>query len=225
MISALQVRQLPFEAPTAKLQSEWNTRAAMFQKFEAYLSAMNASAILEIGCGNGWYSGRLSESITKHEYCGLDVNLTELKLAAKAFTSQNIKWLLADVFNEEMNALRFNLIFLPASIQYFPDLSELIRRLNQLLVEQGEIHIIDSPLYDLQAVKAAKERSSAYYKQMQSDSLIEHYHHHSTDTLSKHYATMLFDPHSLKSKSLRKLGIAQPHFAWYRIQGRQSKNS
>ncbi len=54
-------------------------------------------AILELGCGNGWLSHLLSQSLQR-DVCGIDVNRTELTQAARMFGhDQRLSFIAADI--------------------------------------------------------------------------------------------------------------------------------
>ena len=67
---------------------------------------------------------------------------------------------------------------LASSVQYFPDLKSLFKRLIKLLGECGEIHIIDSPFYTKKSVISAKQRTVNYYHELGYPEMANHYYHH-----------------------------------------------
>ena len=82
---------LPFASETNPHKKEWNLRAKSFHRFRKYLESKEQKLnVLDLGCGNGWFCGQLSNSINHNFYC-VDVNLTELTQGRRAFNSESDK--------------------------------------------------------------------------------------------------------------------------------------
>ncbi len=141
-------------------------------------------SILEIGCGNGWLSARLA--VAGHHITGLDTGATELAQAARVFSDRTITWVHGDPWAEALTGERFHLILFAASIQYFPHLPKILNRCRELLHPNGEVLIVDSPLYtDADAAHRARERSRAYYASVGVPEMAAHYHHHTLQELAE----------------------------------------
>lgn len=176
ILSDSEVKELPFLS-TGKHVEEWKLRAETAQRFRNYLADFKGRAILEVGCGNGWFSNFIAQS-GDFEVVAQDVNVTELKQAAHLFSNSTIQW----VFTEDLSLFSkaaFDLIVFNASIQYFPNISALMRNILPLLTDHGEIHVLDSPYYSNEkAAKAAHQRTVDYYTSMGFTELSRNYHHH-----------------------------------------------
>lgn len=148
-----EVAQLPYLMATHPRCRDWVGRIASADRLIHYLSAHKKSAgILEIGCGNGWLSRRLSD-VPGSRVIGLDPNLGELRQAARVFRKQrNLKFIYGEFYSNVLQDLSFDIIIMAAAIQYFPGLPQLIRDALAYLRPHGELHILDSPLsqHDLQ---------------------------------------------------------------------------
>ena len=82
------VKNLPTISKQSAYYVEWNKRKDTQQRFEKYLQNKNIGSILEIGCGNGWFTNFLSNYCK--EAIGQDINCTELEQAARIFKKENL---------------------------------------------------------------------------------------------------------------------------------------
>ena len=170
------VRELPLSGNRTQHPEEWRVRERGLQRVIHMLDD-RPRAILEAGCGNGWFSARLAEA--GHAVTGLDTGTIELEQAKRVFSDRPIAWIEGDPWAEGLPHHAFDLILFAASIQYFPDLRALLHRCRELLKEDGEILIIDSHFYgDDQAAERARERSAAYYASIGAPEMAGFYHHH-----------------------------------------------
>ena len=207
-----EVKSLPNISSTHPLVFEWKVRKKSSEKLVKYLSGKNLPlTILEIGCGNGWLSHSLAK-ITDSEVIRLDINLMELNQAAKVFSDQsNLKFVYADIFDTWFDGKEFNIIIMAASIQYFQESEKLINRLLSLLTKNGEIHLIDSPLYKSEKESAeANKRSAGYFLKQGSSAMGQYYFHH-TRSFLKNYKVHLIKPSLLEKITRSRL------FPWFII--------
>lgn len=177
------LRSLPYVNSDSPYKKEWNIRAENFEKFLKYISGRNRKLnILDIGCGNGWMTHRLSES--GHYVAGIDLNMAELMQAEKVFgTTENLQWVYADIMTDVLPYQDCDIILFSASCQYFDDIEQLTKKASAYLKSGGEIHFTDSIFY--KESKEAKSRSDAYYAQLAFPEMSKYYHHHSITTLKK----------------------------------------
>jgi SAM-dependent methyltransferase len=147
LYSDREVAQLPFVRSTHARCREWTGRIASTDRLVRYLSThKKAAGILEIGCGNGWLSHRLS-AVPGCRVVGLDPNLGELRQAARIFRKQrNLKFIYGEFYSDVLQDLSFDIIVIAASVQYFRSLPQLIRDALVYLRPHGELHLLDSPL-------------------------------------------------------------------------------
>jgi SAM-dependent methyltransferase len=208
-----QVKQLPEISPNHRHYNEWLVRKKSSKALINYLrNEKKNKAILELGCGNGWLTNKLTE-LPGSQLIGLDVNISELEQGARVFGSkQNLVFVCSDVFKIKF---KFDYIILAGVIAYFKDLDKLISSLISNLNPNGEIHIIDSPFY--KDTGKAKQNSARYYSDLGFEEMINYYHHHSLDGIKQFKYEILNNPNSIIEKIKRKLGSSVPPFYWIKI--------
>lgn len=173
-----EIMNLPEIAANHRQNYEWSVRKESCKNLTTYLKKKNQFLkILEIGCGNGWLSHKLAE-IPRAEVIGLDINLTELQQAAKVFTNSNLQFVYGDIRKNILQNSQFDIIIFAGSIQYFPSPIEIINLVLKSLTASGEIHIIDSFLYNTNEVEAAKQSCREYYRNMGFPDMANYYFHH-----------------------------------------------
>jgi ubiquinone/menaquinone biosynthesis C-methylase UbiE len=196
------------------LWKEWQARADSARRLIRYLSRRSSPLnILDLGCGNGWLTHKLLE-IPGAWVCGLDRADYELKQAARLFSEPHLAFLSADILHPPFARQTFDIIILASVIQYFPDLPALMRLLQALLRPGGEIHVLDSPLYQEDQLPAARLRTRAYYAALGLPQMAEYYHHHPTTALAEFSPRWLYHPSSLRARVARLLGKRLSPFPW-----------
>lgn len=190
-----EIKNLPEIRKDHPNYAEWQLRKKSANRFINYLKSKNRSLkILEIGCGNGWFS-HLMSLIPNTEVIGLDVTIIELEQAAKVFDKENLTFVYADLFEKTaLNDEKFDVIVFNSSLQYFENPQELFKIVSRLLNENGEIHIIDSPFYKASEIEKAKERTQNYYLNLGFPEMSKNYFHHDLAGIGKH--TIMYNPFS-----------------------------
>ena len=214
------VKLLPALPLKHGLIHEWRVRKRTAEKFIDYLPKGHQTMILELGCGNGWLSNLLATK-GQANVAGLDVNEAELLQASRVFiNSPNVVFVRADIMTASMPYNRFDFVVLAGSVQYFSNLPSLVKRLLTLLGPGGEIHLLDSPLYESDEINSAHSRTVRYYSDAGFPEMAAYYHHHSWQMLQPFHPELIYNPNTVLNKLKRKFMAASP-FPWVRIKARQ----
>ena len=185
--------------------TEWKIRKASCRRLVQYLGARHSSPqILEIGCGNGWFTNQLSH-IPHSKVIGSDINLTELQQASRVFSNNpQLKFIYGDVRSGMLNDRYFDFIVFAASIQYFPCLTDILETSLKRLLPEGEVHIIDSPFYKFSELARAKRRSLVYYQALGFPDMARLYYHHVFRDLRFFNYRVISSPRSIKNIFLHR---------------------
>lgn len=178
------VKMLPDVPSDFPQMQEWSLRKETAERFCRDLAQQKAPVqILDLGCGNGWFSAKMA-AIPQTNVIGLDLNLPELQQAKRLFGNYNLTFCYGDILTGLFAAESFNKVVLNASCQYFPSIKQLISTLFDVLTPTGEIHILDSPFYEVNDVESARKRTMDYYQRMGHPEMAQHYFHHTFQDLT-----------------------------------------
>lgn len=204
------------------LAGEWRARSASASRLTRYLSRRpEPLLLLDLGCGNGWLSNLLARP--GRRVIGMDQNRTELRQAARVFSSNiNLCFLEADIFSAPFSIGIFDIIVLASVVQYFPDLPALLSLLLNYLKPHGEIHILDSPLYADAEADAAIARTRAYYASLGFPQMADFYFHHRRSELQPFSPKTHYSPAALSLKRL--IGKFDSPFPWVVIHKTEEKS-
>lgn len=215
------LRHLPAISSQHPLAKEWHARAESAERLVRHLRHKIAAAtslrLLDIGCGNGWLSHTLAQSLPNSVVVGLDINLPELNQAARVFAAAPN---LAFVYGESNNLLpvaRFDVIVVASAAQYFADLPAQVRVWRNLLASHGEIHLLDSPFYPKSQLASTQAATRRYYQSHDAPELAVHYHAHDLTHWLQFQPRLMYDPSALKNRARRRLGLrgAASPFQWW----------
>jgi ubiquinone/menaquinone biosynthesis C-methylase UbiE len=194
-------------------QNEWRLRAKSSQRFVKFLNKHKGlTNILEVGCGNGWFTHQMSLHSDAHIY-GIEVNNVELEQAKRLFKNEHTHFMSFNLNESIWPGPTPNWIIFNASIQYFPVLSTILERCLALLPVGGQIHIIDSPFYSTETLESAKRRSEIYFKKMNVPEMEQYYHHHSLNELVAFMPQYLYKPLKFPMNRI----FPDSPFPWIRI--------
>lgn len=216
------VKELPFlnDEQLLKIPSikkEWKVRQRSAEKLIRYLNKKRPKSILEIGCGNGWLSHRIATALPSATVVAIDINQSELSQGQRVFSEfhRNLTFKFADVFSEALTD-KFDCVIVAGSIQYFADVRKAINTWLDMLLPNGEIHLIDSPFYTLTEIRAAKVRSERYFDQCGCPEMKDYYHHHLWKELEDFHFQVLYDPLLTWNRLSQKIRNDSP-FPWILI--------
>lgn len=212
-----QVKQLPRIESSNVHCREWQIRSRSVKRIINYLeNKKRPLAILEIGCGNGWLSAKLS-TIKDSTIIGTDINKTEIDQAKRLFANKsNVKFKVGDIREIDFKNKKFDIIIFAASIQYFSSFEEIINYNILMLCKGGEIHILDTIFYKANEIEKARLRSLSYYRSIRYEEMAEFYFHHDIDSLNLFDHRLLFNPKALINKLFKK----NEPFPWICINGK-----
>lgn len=175
------LRLLP-EVPTGDAHAEaWKFRGNSLRRFQRYLKRNLAPGgrILDLGAGNGWITHALY--LQGYDLLGLEPGTEDIDQARRVFgEGQRLRWQQGDLYSLPRTST-FDLVLLAASVQYFPDLSDLCQHLEGRLNKGGSIHLLDSRLYPESEINAARQRSRDYYAEIGFPEMADFYFHHSRE--------------------------------------------
>ena len=194
---------------------EWGIRKASSDRLISFLSSLGKELkILEVGCGNGWLSNKLS-NIPGSFVIGMDINQAELQQARRVFGKvHNLRFRNAVPFADLLTTEYFDVIVFAASIQYFNNFSDIIVFALHHLNANGQIHIIDSHFYKEEEIENARKRTAAYFAELGFPTMSEYYFHHSFHSLKPFKHTFLFNP----KKQINKMFSRDRLFPWILIE-------
>ena len=176
---------------------EWKQRKGSCERLIKYLDKKQKPLrILEIGCGNGWFSAQLAKNASR-EVVGIDINKEELMQAARVFQKiQNLEFIQGDIRLGHVEHKNFDVIVFASSIQYFPSIVEIVKAAFLHLKNDGEIHILDTAFYTSEEMAAARQRTKDYYTGIGFPEAASYYFHHNIKELGDFKTKILYNPKS-----------------------------
>ena len=213
------VARLP-EVPSASpLHAEWRMRADSCSRLLAHLrSHRRRLSVVDLGCGNGWLSARMA-AVEGCDVLGLDVNTVELAQARRVFGGRaNLRFAEHDLLDERVPVEGADVVVLASVIQYIPRPDVVIARLLDALPASGEVHVLDSPVYDPGDVAAARDRTRRHYEAVGVPEMASAYHHHAWTAFGALAMEVRYRPdavvHRLERRWLRR---PRSPFPWLRF--------
>jgi len=213
-----ELKQLPDISPNHPLAGEWTLRRnSAAEIFVYHLMQKKPFDILEVGCGNGWLTHKLS-TIKRCRATGVDINEPELQQAKRVFGhSDHLRFIKGDIREGVLHNQHFDVIIFAASIQYFDSLEGILDCALKLLAPGGKIHIIDSFFYKQSQQHAARMRSRNYFEKLGFPGMFGYYFHHSFSDLKKFRYKMLFTPENIYSRIDKRKRM----FHWIIVEGKK----
>lgn len=207
---------LPYIDDKHPLAQEWQMRQQSLYNFLRYIATKDLPAnLLDVGCGNGWFSAFLAKINGMNVYA-VDVNKKDMEQGAKCFPLERLHFIYGDVFEDIFPEKSFQLITLSSSIQYFTSLNDLIDRLFYFLDPDGEIHIIDSPLYKKSGDSGAAKKSRKHFESIGVPEMDKFHFHHGWDVIERRKHTVMYKP---KGGMGKMFGKKENPLCWVRILG------
>jgi len=209
-----EIKLLPYASKINPHKNEWALRTKSFLRFKEYLSQKKSKLnILDLGCGNGWLAGQFAKDFDHNYFC-VDVNLTELEQAARVFENENIKFIYSDIFATTFPANTFDIVIINSALQYFQNISALLKELFFISKTYGEVHIIDTPFYDQNELMQAKNRTLKYYTSLGFPEMAGKYFHHTLEDFRYLRYSYIYNPDSFKNKLSKFVFDQDSPFPW-----------
>jgi len=203
------------------LRREWRHRADSAGRLCAYVRAQRRPVrVLDAGCGNGWLANRLA-AIDATTVTAVDMNGVELDQARRVFGGRpDLEFVAGDLLDGVPDTGPPDLVVLASVIQYLPDLGAVLDALVALMAADGEIHVLDSPIYRRTDVAGARERTRRHYADVGVPEMASRYQHHDWSELARFAYDVLYRPDEWRHRVERRvLGRARSPFPWLRIRG------
>lgn len=188
---------------------EWEMSKKSTERFINYIKNKSVKRILEVGCGNGWFTNLIAKNNYANVF-GIDINADDLEQAQRVFKKENLYFRYEDIFEEVFDE-KFDIIVLSNSVQYFPDMEVLIKRLKEKLALHGEIHILDSPIYESEKKALdAKNKAGVYFEKVDVPEMAENQFYHIKSDLKEF--KIVYESGSVIKKML---GKKETPYKWY----------
>ena len=209
-----EIKLLPYASKINPHKNEWALRTKSFLRFKEYLSQKKSRLnILDLGCGNGWLAAQLAKEF-EHNYFCVDVNLTELEQAARVFENENTTFVYADILTTSLPANNFDLVIINSALQYFQNISALMKELFFISKTYVDVHIIDTPFYNTNEIMHARNRTLKYYSSIGYPDMASKYFHHCFEELKYLRHSYLYNPNSFKNKLSNFIFEKDSPFPW-----------
>jgi ubiquinone/menaquinone biosynthesis C-methylase UbiE len=209
-----EIKLLPYASKINPHKNEWALRTKSFLRFKEYLSRKKSKLnILDLGCGISWLTGQLVKEF-EHNYFCVDIKLAELEQAARVFENENIKFIYADIFSTTFPTNTFDIVIINSALQYFSNVSALMKELFFISKTYAEIHIIDTPFYTGNELMQAKNTTLKYYTSLGFPEMAGKYFHHTLEEFRYLRYNYLYNPDSLKNKLSKFVFDQDSPFPW-----------
>lgn len=195
-----EVKELPGTFFYNLHRQEWSVREKSVARLLKYLDRETNEGekfrLLDVGTGTGWMAAQVA-GLEQWDVIGVDIVDTLLQQAARVFPLPNLDFVLGDIFQEIFPRESFDVVLLFDSIQYFPNISQLLERCKEYLKEGGEIHILESPLLLDKEQETAAQSAKAHYEQLGIPRMADHHFFHTKSDIQPFDHQYLYRPGGL----------------------------
>jgi SAM-dependent methyltransferase len=199
--------------------SEWSQRADSAERLVTYLRSHTRSpSVVDLGCGNGWLANRIA-AVDGSLVVGVDATAVELDQACRVFGGRpNLRFVAGDLLDGQLPIDEADVVVMASVLQYVPDPAALLARLLSTLAPQGELHVLDTPIYKTADLPGARERSRQHYASIGVPEMASVYHHHDWAALRPLSYDVLYRPDDVVHRVERRL-LRRPRspFPWLRF--------
>jgi len=164
-------RNLPYKDLSGIHSSDWRIRAISYEMLVAEVLAPREIAfhslkVLDLGAGNGWLSNRLA--LRGHQVAAVDLQINPVDgLGALQHYDQAIVALQAEFDHLPLLAQQVDLVIDNASFHYSVDYRNTLKEAQRVLKPDGNVVILDTPLYHNpdSGARMVKEREIHFQQQ------------------------------------------------------------
>lgn len=110
------------------------------------LKSAKPKIILDMGCGSGAFTARLSDAFPKSEVTGIDISGGIIKRAIKDYP--NIRFEVGDIEKTKFKPGSVDLICYTGILHHFPDFSKVAKEANRILKSGGHFFSYDPNKYN-----------------------------------------------------------------------------
>jgi len=104
--------------------------------------------VIDIGCGNGFFSYFLAKEFPQFEVIGIDSDADYIKYANKNFKADNLKFIESDIEGlEKLELEQFDLIIFSEVIEHLPNVNSILQILKKVCTNSGKIIVSTDNLY------------------------------------------------------------------------------
>ncbi len=146
-------RELPYHDLTGQFASDWKIRAQSFRRFLDEIviplekKAHRKLKILDLGAGNGWLSYRLARR--GHYPVAVDLQIGSVDgLGAHIHYDASFLPIQADFNHLPFSHRQADLVIFNASFHYSTDYEASLLEAMRILLPEGQVVILDSPIYE-----------------------------------------------------------------------------
>ncbi|MGA7669496.1 MAG: methyltransferase [Nitrolancea sp.] len=143
---------LPFEDLTGRFRADWRIRATTYRTFvDRVISPLEIKLrrplrVLDLGAGNCWLSNRLAER--GHSVAAIDLMTNDSDgLGAHRHYATSFIPIQAEFDRLPLGSLQADIAIFNGSFHYSTDFEETLREALRVLRADGEVVILDSPIY------------------------------------------------------------------------------
>lgn len=221
LYSDAQVKELPRPFAYNVHKKTWEQKGKTLKRFVKYLKKFvkrrkEKIRILEVGCETGWFAHRLSR-IDLCEVYGLDISSRDIAQARRVFDRDNLFFQHGDVFDPVFESRSFDMVILNDSLHHFPNVRQLLERCQYFLRDEGEIHLLESPLYKIWDIEAARADHQIHYEELKCEEMMDIHFYHTADDFYPFPFEFLSKPLGFIVSLKRRMGwVVSPH-PWIRV--------
>ena len=215
--SDAQVKELPRPFAYNVHKKEWEQRGKSLKRFIKYLKKRkHPLRILELGCGMGWFANNLS----RLEHCtvvGMDISQKDIAQAQRVFERENLSFVQGDIFENDLEENSFDMVVLNKVMHHFGNLRQLLEKCQSYLDGEGEIHIIDTPVYKHSDLDESVAEQELHYQGLKSESMMDYHYFHTLDDFYPFPYDFMYKPSKMGLKLKDRMKVADAPYPWIRI--------